>query len=162
MSNGSFERLQLWLSEWNDDKTRQTLLVVLAVLTGLFTGLMVETIMGRVGQFIFPPPPKFGMANTEELKALLAAMPVEIYLIKILSWALGALGGGYVAARMAKIGPMAALLCAILLTASLMIGLGGEPHPLWVWIVCPLIVLASAYGAGFLAHRVNEDRIIYE
>jgi len=162
MSDGSFERLQLWLSEWNDEKTRQTLLVVLAVLTGLFTGLMVDTIMGRIGQFIFPPPPKFGMASANELKAMLAAMPVEIYVIKIISWVLGAFSGSYIATRMAKIGPLTSILCAILISASLMIGLGTEPHPMWVWILCPLVVIATSYGAGLIAHRVNEDKLLYE
>lgn len=155
-----FSRFQEWLSEWDETKTRQVLVVVLAVLVGLLVGLIIDTAMRLLGDFMFPPPPVLNMADKEQLKELYTTMAGEAFAIKILSWALGTLAGGYTAVRVAKMGQFPAWIVGILLYAGYLIGLLSLPVPLWVIIVCPLLVAACAYGAGWLGMYITVQREI--
>ena len=146
----SLSRFQSWLSEWNDAKTRQVLIVVLAVLLGVLIGMALDTLMRWVGDFAFPPPPILDIADKDELRDLYKTMPMEAYFIKMVSWGIGTLGGGYCAVRIAKMGQFPAWIVGILLFASYLIGLLPFPNPVWVMIACPVLVAVCAYGAGWL------------
>lgn len=151
----SYARFQAWLSEWNDAKTRQVLVVVLAVLMGLFFGMFVDWLLTVVGNYTFPPPPILDIADKDQLRELLKTMPVEAYLVKIVSWVVGTLGGGYAAVRVAKMGQFPAWIVGILLFAGYLIGMLNWPNPLWVVILCPVLVALCAWVAGWLGMNIN-------
>ena len=153
-------RFRAWLNEWSDAKTRQVLIVVLAVLLGLLLGMVVDTIMRNVGNYIFPPPPILDMADPEQLRELYKTMPVEAYIIKIFSWAIGTLAGGYCAVRVSKMGQFPAWMVGILLFAGYLIGLQpwALPNPLWVLLLCPVLVGACAWGGGWLGMYVTVQK----
>jgi len=154
----SFNRFQDWLGDWDEGKTRQTLVVVLAVLCGLLLGMVLDTVLHRVGDFMFPPPPVLDFADKDQLRELLKTMPVEGYLIRAISWALGTLGGGYCAVRMAKAGQFPAWIVGILLYAGYLIGMISLPNPLWVWLLCPVLVGVCAWGAGWIGMYVTVQK----
>ena len=155
-----FSRFQDWLAEWDETKTRQVLVVVLAVLVGLLVGLIIDTAMRMLGDFAFPPPPVLNMADTEQLKELYKTMPAEAFAIKILSWGIGTLAGGYAAVRIAKLGQFPAWIVGILLFAGYLIGMIGLPIPTWVMLLCPVLVAACAYGAGWLGMYITVQKEI--
>ncbi len=155
----SYARFQEWLSEWNDAKTRQVLMVVLAVLLGVLIGMLVDTALTSVGNYIFPPPPILDIADKDQLRELLKTMPVEAYFVRILSWIVGTLGGGYCAVRIAKMGQFPAWIVGILLFAGYLIGMLNWPNPLWVMILCPLLVAGCAWGGGWLGMYTNVRRM---
>ena len=154
MKSSFFGRFQDWLSEWDDDKTRQVLIVLLAVLIGLLIGLLFDTIAHAIGDYMFPPPPTLNMADKEELRQLYKANPEDAFGIKTLAWAFGTLAGSYTAVRIAKLGQFPAWIVGILLFASYLIGLVSLPTPTWVLIMCPILVAVCAYGAGWLGMYV--------
>lgn len=160
MKSSFFGRFQDWLSEWDETKTRQVLVVILAVLCGLLLGMVVDTIFHAIGDYMFPPPPVLDMADKDQLRELLKTMPMEAYFIKIISWALGTLAGGYCAVRMAKLGQFPAWIVGILLFAGYLIGMISLPNPLWVLILCPVLVAVCAYGAGWLGMFVTLQKHI--
>ncbi len=155
----SFSRFQDWLSEWNDAKTRQVLIVVLAVLLGVFVGMLVDTALTSIGNYAFPPPPILDIADKDQLRDLLKTMPVEAYLVKIVSWVVGTLGGGYLAVRVAKMGQFPAWIVGILLFAGYLIGMLNWPNPLWVMILCPILVAVCAWLGGWLGMYVTVQKV---
>lgn len=142
------ERLLAWFTVWDEDKTRSVLNITLAVLTGLLFGMVLDTILRQVGNYMFPPPPTFDMASPEDIAALLDTVPADAYIIKLISWAFGTFGGGYLAVRMAKVGAFPAWITAILLVAGYMIHMSIIPHPNWVILICLPLSAVSAFAAG--------------
>lgn len=157
MSSGYLTRFQNWLKDWDDTKTRHLLMVVLAILTAILIGLIVDGMMNRfINMSIYTRPPILDYSTDKaQLKELLATMPIEAFIIKILSWIIGAFTAAYVAVRMTKIGDFVGWIAGVILMAIYLIGLLGAPNPLWVWIVCPVVTGLSAFGASLLAERVN-------
>ncbi|MFT3997329.1 MAG: hypothetical protein QM667_07975 [Asticcacaulis sp.] len=153
MSKGSVtERLAGWFTEWHEDKTRSVLNVTLAVLTGLLFGMVLDTILRQVGNYMFPPPPTFDMASPEDIAALLDTVPADAYIIKLVSWTLGTFGGGYLAVRVAKVGAFPAWITGILLVAGYMIHMSVIPHPNWVILICLPLCAVSSFFAGLLGN----------
>ncbi len=153
-----FSRFQNWISEWDETKTRQVLVVLLAVLCGLLLGMFIDTVMHALGDYLFPPPPVLNMADKEQLAELYKTMAPEAFSIKIISWAVGTLAGGYTAVRMAKKGQFPAWIVGILLFAGYLIALIGLPNPMWLLILCPLLVAVCACGAGWLGMYVTVQK----
>jgi len=153
------ERLWVWFTEWGEDKTRSVLNITLAVLTGLLFGMVLDTILRQVGNYMFPPPPTFDMASPEDIAALLDTVPADAYIIKLVSWALGTFGGGYLAVRMAKVGAYPAWLTGILLVAGYMIHMSIIPHPGWVILICLPLSAVSAFAAGLVGNYVYLRRL---
>lgn len=151
----SIDHFQDWLAQWGENRTRGFLAVVLAVLTGFLVGLVVDTLAHRVGDFIFPPPPILDMADRDQLQALYDTMPIEAFWVQILSWSVGTLAGGYTAVRMAKTGQFPAWMVGVLLLAGYMIGMLWLHNPMWLVILCPLLVAACAWAGGWLGMYVN-------
>ena len=161
MPDSSFlSRFQDWLNEWNDGKTRQILIVVLGVLLGLLVGMVLDTILHSVGNYLFPPPPILDMADHEQLKELYKTMPLEAYFIQIISWGLGTLAGGYCAVRVAKLGQFPAWIVGILLFSGYLIGMLGLPNPIWVILLCPVLVAVCSWASGWVGMFVTVQKTI--
>jgi hypothetical protein len=156
-----FDRLQDWLSEWDDDKTRHLLMVVLGVLVGLLIGLMVDAIAHRALPYLFNDNLNASIATDDLLAQHYKTDPfynIRGNLWVAISWMFGSLAGGYVSVRMTKIGEFVAWFTGILLVSSYFIGMLDGPYPVWMWVICPLIVGAAAFGAGRLGDYINARR----
>jgi hypothetical protein len=118
-------------------------------LAGLVAGVVVIMIVQAVGHKVYPPPPGFDPSNAEALKALMASMPVGALLFVLLSYALGAFGGGLIAARIGK-HLVPALVVGGLLTVASIMNLTMVPHPTWFAVANLLLVLPLAFAGGKL------------
>ncbi|MDV6329693.1 hypothetical protein [Asticcacaulis sp. 201] len=161
MAKSSFvERFQEWLSEWDDAKTRQVLVVTLVVLSGLLLGMLVYTIAKYVLDQLFPFPPGLYMVEAAERAELMKTVSGQVFIIIPVTWAVGALGGGYFATVMGKIGQFPAWITGILLTAYFWIDLLHLPSTTTLFVACPLIVGICAFAGGWLGMYVTAQKAV--
>ncbi|MFT4075305.1 MAG: hypothetical protein QM647_07200 [Asticcacaulis sp.] len=158
MAKSSFARFQDWLSEWDDGKTRQLLMVVLVVLSGLLLGMLVYTIAKYVLDQFFPFPPGLYMVDAEQKAELMKTVAGQVFIIIPITWAVGALIGGYFATLMGKVGQFPAWLTGILLTAYFWIDLLHLPYTTTLFILCPVIVGLCAAASGWLGMYMTAQK----
>lgn len=151
MAKSSFtDRFQDWISEWDEAKTRQVLVVVLAVLSGLLIGMLVYTIAKYVLDQMFPFPPGIYMVEAEQKAELMKTVASQVFIIIPLTWVVGTLVGGYVSVVMGKIGQFPAWIAGILLTAYFWIDLLHLPNTMTLFLLCPVLTGICAFGGGWL------------
>jgi len=160
MKSSFFGRFQDWLSEWDDDKTRQVLMVMLAVLCGTLLALVTYIIIKGAILDFFPRPPKIDYTDPVQASKLMATDPVGAYWAMVVSWILGALLGGYTSARIAKFGQAPAWINGVVLLAFYVLDLLGQPHTLLGFFVCTIIVIACSYAGGWLGSYVTARKQI--
>ncbi|KFL35692.1 hypothetical protein [Arenimonas donghaensis] len=130
----------------------------LRYLIALFAGALVAgfVVAGieSLGHAVYPPPAGLDPGDMEQLKALVATLPVGALLFVVFAWAAGAYAGGLVAARIAPAhrallaGVIGALVLAAVVANLLMI-----PHPPWVAVVGVLAVLVATALAAMVGRR---------
>ncbi|CAL4867989.1 hypothetical protein MMA231_02262 [Asticcacaulis sp. MM231] len=151
MAKSSFtDHFQDWLSEWDDTKTRQVLVVVLAVLSGLLIGMLVYTIAKYVLDQMFPFPPGIYMVDAEQKAELMKTVASQVFIIIPLTWVVGTLVGGYFSVVMGKIGQFPAWIAGILLTAYFWIDLLHLPNNMTLFLLCPVLTGICAFAGGWL------------
>lgn len=155
MQSTFMSRFQDWLGEWNDMKTRQVLVVLLAVLMGLLIGMVTYTVAKAVFYDLFPRAPLIDFHDSEQATALLKTDPVGAYWVIAVSWFFGTLAGAYCAVRWAKIGQFPAWITGILLAAFYLIDLFVQPNTLLIFLACPVLVALCAWAGGWLGMYVN-------
>lgn len=132
---------------------------LVAVLIGVLVGGIVVAALQAVSMFVFPPPPGMDPANRDSVAAAMAAIPLGALLMVLLSWGLGALAGGWTAARIArprdpsvaKPPRFAALVVGFALWVSGLITMIQIPHPFWFWIPGLLLPIPCALLGARLA-----------
>jgi hypothetical protein len=137
---------------------RKFLRSVAAVVAGFVVAsavmMIVESVNGRV---LYPGLAKSaqGVKDREVLRGIVAAAPAGALLVVVAGWALGALAGGWVAARLAGEGAVrAALVLGALLTLAGVANNLAIPPPLWFWAVSLPVMLPAAWlGARLAAPR---------
>ncbi|HSA57212.1 MAG TPA: hypothetical protein VLE53_15980 [Gemmatimonadaceae bacterium] len=105
---------------------------VLAVLGGVVAGFIVIFVVQNISSAMYSLPEDVGTADREALARAMAGLPLGAFLMVLLSYALGSLLGGWVAARNAPRAPMAhALAVGALLTLAGLMNLMAFRHPTW-------------------------------
>jgi uncharacterized protein YneF (UPF0154 family) len=149
-------RFQEWLNEWNELKTRQVLVVVLAVLMGLLAGMVVYTISKAIINWAWTyPPGVYDIGGADQQKNQINNAQMQIYLCTAAAWIVGTLGGGYCATRVAKMGRFPAWITGVLLVAYYWIDLLFQPRVLPQFLLCPILVAICAYAGGWLGMYVT-------
>jgi hypothetical protein len=128
---------------------------ILAVLAGVFLGVVVISTVQAIGHAVYPPPPDLDPTNVEAFKAAVANMPAGALIFVLLAWALGAFAGGGLSAWLARRSHMLhALIAGAVLLVNGIISLVMIPHPLWVTVAGVLVFLPAAYvGSRLVPHR---------
>lgn len=160
MKSSALSRFQDWLSEWSDAKTRQVLVVVLGVLCGLLLGMVVYAAAKYALDQMFPFPPGLYMAHGDEKAALMKTVAVQLFIVIPLTWAVGALAGGYCAARMGRAGQFPAWIAGILLVAYDWIDLLSLPNDAALFVLCPVVVGLCAFAGGWLGMYAEARRLM--
>jgi len=156
MRNSSFvSRFQDFLGEWSEGRTRNTLIVVLAVLVGLLAALLLYTIMKVVIYDVFPRNPRIDFEHPAVARTILDANPLDGYWVLALSWIAGTVAGTYCTARLAKMGQFTAWIAGIVMGAFYLCDLFFQPHTLLAFIICALLTGLAAWGGGWLGMYVN-------
>jgi len=159
MRNSTFmSRFQDWLSDWSEGKTRISLVLVLAVLMGLLLGMVGYTIIKQIFYDLFPRPPIIDYHDPVQAAELLKTDPVGAYWVIAVSWILGTVGGAYVAARVARMGQFPGWIAGVMLAAFYLCDLFFQPNTLLIFILCPILVGAAAWGGGWLGMYVTVRR----
>ena len=140
---------------------RSALRSIAAVVVGFIAASIVMMIVEAInGHVLYPELGKAaqGMTDREAIRTLMAKAPVGAFVVVMVGWILGALVGGWTAARLAgraKIGHglvLGALLTLAGVANNLML-----PPPLWFWIASLAVLLPAAYLGARLA-PVRKER----
>ncbi len=130
---------------------------VLAVLAGVMAALIVIMVVQQLSAMIYPPPAGFNPEEPGAFAALIATLPLGAFFMVLLSYLLGALVGGYLAARLA---PSRRAVHAGMIAVALLVGtilnLVAAPHPLWFMAANLLLVVV----VPFLAARLAEPHAV--
>ncbi len=124
---------------------------ILGVLAGAVA--MVLVIMGiqALGHMVYPPPAGLDPLNPAHEAAFaqfVATMPVAGKAMIALAWTLGALAGGFVAAKIARHPRAAAVLIALLVISGVVGMILRVPHPSWLAAAGLLLPIPAALLAA--------------
>lgn len=136
---------------------RHVLRSVAAVVAGFIVASIVMMIVEFANGRLFHPDlakAAEGVTDREALRALLAKAPVTAFLVVVAGWILGAVAGGWVAARLATQSKIAhGLALGVLLTVAGVANNLMLPPPLWFWVVSLPVLLPAAYFGARLAQE---------
>ena len=125
--------------------------VVAGFIVASIVMMIIETINGRV---LYPELGKAaeGVTDREKLREILATAPLGAFLVVIVGWILGAVAGGWTAARLAaQAKPKHGLVLGALLTLAGVANNLMIPPPLWFWVGSLVVLMPAAYFGARLA-----------
>lgn len=128
---------------------------VLGILAGLATLVVVILLVEAGGMLLYPPPPGIDPSRPDAMTQLVAQLPTGALAMVLLAWVLGALAGGWVAARVARRGfpLLAALAVAGFVMAGVVAMVVSVPHPQWLTIGGLALPIPAAWLGAHLARR---------
>jgi len=118
---------------------------ILGVLAGVVVAWLVIMLCQFGSTTLHPPPPGIDLRDPVQLAAFVAAAPVTAMALVLASYALGALLGGWAAARVARHKRAAALVIGALVLAGVIANFTLIPHPLWMTVAGLLLPLPAAW-----------------
>lgn len=129
-------------------------------IAGVVVGVVVAWLAIMLAEFasapLHPMPAGFDMHDPASVAAFVATLPVAALLLVLAGWVLGALIGGYVAARIARrLRP--ALTVGIVIVVGVIANAVMIPHPLWMTIAGVLLPVPAAWIGARLAMRRTSD-----
>lgn len=128
-----------------------------AVIAGAAAAIAIISGVQALSASLYPPPVGLDYNDAEAMRAWVASLPAGALLLVLASYLVGALAGGFVAARLAPAWPTrhAAVIAGLLTVASLM-NLSALPHPAWFWVANLAIVAAVPMAGARLGERHAE------
>ena len=132
------------------------------MIAGVVVGVVVAWLTIMLAEFasapLHPMPAGFDMHDPASVASFVATLPAIALLLVLAGWVLGALGGGYVAARIAR-KPLPALAVGIVIVAGVVANAVMIPHPPWMTIAGVLSPVPAAWlGARLATRRANRGR----
>jgi hypothetical protein len=132
---------------------------ILAVVLGFVTLFTVVSAAEFIGHAVFPMPPGIDLKSPESIKANADKLPLGVFVSLLVGWALAAVAGAWVAARLA---PAQKLRFGLTIGVIGLLAAIGDmlmiPHPPWVWAVAIVEFLPAAYlGARLAMPRTKES-----
>lgn len=126
---------------------------ILGVIAGAATMWLLVFMLEFVGHALYPPPPGLDPADPTALATILTTAPPGSLLMLLLAWVVGAFGGGFVAARIAREWPRAAATCIGVLVMAGVCGMVWlvPAHPRWLSALGLLLPVPVALLAARVA-----------
>ena len=124
-----------------------TVRLIVGVIVGMIVAGLIVFAVELLGHSIYPPPADIEVTDPADLARLIAVMPFEAKLFVVVGWFLGAIGGAFVANRIARshrAGWIVAVIVILLSTYSLV----TIPHPIWMIIAAVALPLMAAWIAS--------------
>lgn len=128
---------------------------VMAVLLGLVAGSVSVALVERLGHVVYPVPAPVDPDDVEGMRRMLAELPAAAFVVILFAWAVGALVGGFVAAKLAPAGKLGhgLVVGSLQLLAGVATVLMIPGHPPWFVAIGVALFLPLAWLGGRLALR---------
>lgn len=126
---------------------------ILALIVGMIAAVTTIAIIRMLSIFAVTPPTGDVMQDPEKMKAFIAAMPIEGWIVVLSSYVLGSLAGGFIATKMSRRespGIMLPLIIGMVLTAFGFYTVVQFPHPTWFIAASLLVYIPFA----LIGHKV--------
>ncbi|GAB3089380.1 hypothetical protein [Lysobacter terrae] len=127
---------------------------ILGIVAGVVVAWLAISLCEFASLFLHRPQPGMDLRDPQALAAYIAAAPLSSMLLVVLGWSIGAFGGGWVAARIARHKTVAALTIGALVLLGVIANNVMIPHPLWMTIAGVVLPIPLAW----LAARVARPR----
>ena len=129
---------------------------ILAVLAGVIGGGLVISLIQAGNLAIFPLPEGLDTSDRAALAQAIAQMPVGAMIGLELSYAIGCMGAGGIAARVAPDSRwVVAVIVGVVFTALGFVNLATIPTPLWLAILTTATYLPAALAGAWLSGFVG-------
>ena len=127
---------------------------ILGLVAGVLVAVALVFVLEMAGHMVFPPPADLNVRDPAQMATMIERLPIGAVLAVLIAWTLGAFGGGYVAAMIARRGPWPAwVIAAVLLIFSAMT-MAMIPHPAWFMVAAVVLIAAAGWLAGRLGGRM--------
>ena len=135
-------------------RMRQGLKTAVGVVAGIVMAWLVIVLSQLLSAALYPPPPGTDLTDPAVLADFINAAPVTAMGFVIAGYALAALLGGWVAARIARAHPrIAAMTVGGLVLLGVVANYTMIPHPTWMLVSGVLLPLPMAWLGARLAGR---------
>ncbi|MDF2438003.1 MAG: hypothetical protein K0Q95_2379 [Bacteroidota bacterium] len=131
----------------------------LAVILGLVGSSFIIFALEVISHIIYPPPANLDINNLEQIKEFTGSAPKIVFILVILSYAIGSIVGGLIAAAVA---PTNKITKAITVGGILM-GLGAYnlfmiPHPIWTIVISIFLFIPCSYLGGYWGMKISSKK----
>lgn len=131
---------------------RQGLRTAVGVVAGIVVAWLVITLSQLLSAALYPPPPGTDLTDPAALADFINTAPVTAMACVIAGYALAALSGGWVAARISRRHPrLAALIVGALVLLGVVLNYTMIPHPTWMLVSGVLLPVPMAWLGTRLA-----------
>ena len=135
-------------------RMRQGLKTAVGVVAGIVMAWLVIVLSQLLSAALYPPPPGTDLTDPAVLADFINAAPVTAMGFVIAGYALAALLGGWVAARIARAHPrIAAMIVGGMVLLGVVANYTMIPHPAWMLVSGVLMPLPMAWLGARLAGR---------
>ena len=125
---------------------RQGLRTAVGVVAGIVVAWLVITLSQLLSAALYPPPPGTDLTDPAALADFINTAPVTAMACVIAGYALAALSGGWVAARISRRHPrLAALIVGALVLLGVVLNYTMIPHPTWMLVSGVLLPVPMAW-----------------
>lgn len=130
-----------------------------AGVAGVVVALVTIQLVEMLGHLVYPPPADIDFGDPQQLRELIASLPVGSILFVGAAWALGAFLGTLAGALLAGSGP---LPYAIVVGGMVLAGAGTMlvifPHPWWFTVAAPAGIIIAAFLAIIVVPRLRPSQ----
>ncbi|MCW3104096.1 MAG: hypothetical protein JWO09_2536 [Bacteroidetes bacterium] len=132
---------------------------ILSTALGLIGGLFIIISLEVLGHVIYPMPAGMNLNDPEAINAYTSAAPSIVFILLVLSYALGSLVGGLIASAMAPVNKMANAITV----GGILMGLGAYnlfmiPHPVWTIIISIFLFIPCSYLGGYWGIKASSRK----
>jgi hypothetical protein len=119
---------------------------ILALLAGVFSGVILISLLEQFNVRLYPPPSGFDPRNAESVKAYAATLPPPAFLIVLGSYLVGFTAAVFLATRLSgSVHHRQGVLAAAFFGAASVMNLLALPHPVWFWVANLVVLVAAAW-----------------
>ena len=116
------------------------------MVAGIVVAWLVITLSQLLSAALYPPPPGTDLTDPAALADFINTAPVTAMACVIAGYALAALSGGWVAARISRRHPrLAALIVGALVLLGVVLNYTMIPHPTWMLVSGVLLPVPMAW-----------------
>jgi MFS family permease len=129
---------------------------ILAVLGGVFFGVIAITLMEKLGQNLYPRPMGMKDNDMEALKQYVATAPFMALFFVILGYAAGAFVAGFIATKIAGDNKKTyAVICGVIFLLQGIYMMAVLPTPIWFWVLG-----ITVWGLVLVGHKLALNKRI--